>query len=502
VPEVSPLRIMLTLPYLHRFETDNLPKLTAALVGAGWYPWFARFDADALATALDHSFSFVPQVRKLLFPEHCAAPAAVVVSADAATGARWGDWAVDSFRRRFTSDDADFAEAAVRLTWMAPTPWLGSRLRARGSGLPSEVGFSIDWADTLLLPQGVGVLLLRISVHEQLTVEEAANFVRLIKKRVFRRRLSVGLPQVVHRDGSEHHLGEFIELLVKHVQQNDLEGRSLEVAETFGTNFRYIALGATEQGPGGPSFDDFLEQTAFALATGHPGTSSYDSFSPRGLDELRAHNCIHSWDDWRVIAYDGSMAFAMRSETDQLQASAETVWDTVEWSHAVCLALLTAQEVRLHLLAGRAESTPTELAPAVAHLEDVEREFVRFRRLLWHEEITTTPVGAEVHRLLRRVMRLTEMSEFVQEEISIVKGRVDNERKAADARTTSRTADLVTVLTVVGVPVGLTLTFGQPLYNAALSDLLGGRAGWAVLLLALQAFVLLVVAAVITRRRR
>ena len=247
-------------------------------------------------------------------------------------------------------------------------------------------------------------------------------------------------------------------------------------------------------------FADILEQACFSIATGHGHDTEVDRFSEAGMAGLRQNQAFNSWENWRVLSYDDSLAITMLAGRDDLDHNLATITELVERAYCLMHGLLLVQRVRLHLLAAQVQATPTVLGTAVTHVEDTERAFVRFRRLLWFHQVTTAPVGIKIYNLLRQRMELDSLSDFLKEELAIVKGRIDAEWLQEEKRSSVRMARMLEFLTILGVPVALYLALTQPILNLHTSTLLGAS-GWASALILPGLVIIFATAYFLVRKR-
>jgi hypothetical protein len=478
--KIGPIQLMLSLPFIHKFGAAQLHDFVMDN-GAPWRHWLCRVSRSNLGKAFDYSYFFVPSVRKLLFPELTGWE-----GREQHAPSYDNQISVKALRAAFTDGDParHFAETATRLTWTSPRPWLATDMELRLSPNVS-VAFSVEWVDVLLLPQHVGVLLIKVTVDQPLTLSDAANFVRTVKKRVFRRRLSVAVPTFHLHDGTSTNWTNILDEVFHRLVSPEPKWDGQTIAETFGTNFRFIALCGVprEASEHDTPFDDAAEQACFALATGHAGDNEIDRYSHIGLAELRERSMLNTWANWRVLAFDGSLSIAMLSGNPDLDRNMRTCSEITEWAYSLLHALLIGQQVRLHQLTARIRATPSTLRSAVEHTKAAEQEIVKFRRLLWYEQCSHAPLGLQLYALLRAELRLPGMSDALREELTIIKSRIDAEADEIKIRASERTTSVIEFLTVVGIPLGLFIALAQPLINTWVSDRLNNSATATVVVL-------------------
>ena len=200
-PDISSLQITLCLPFVHRFGTTDLKTLPLDR-NTSWRHWLTRVAEADVAKVCDYSYFFVPEVRRLLFPEWEGWE-----GRDSDFPVAPEDATLDNFRTYLETFENGFSkhayqETAARVTWSRPSAWLRSKLVAYGNDVPNGAPFTIDWADALLMPEHVGVLVMIARTTAPLTLSDAASFLRIMKKRVYRRRLTVDLADIETPDGN------------------------------------------------------------------------------------------------------------------------------------------------------------------------------------------------------------------------------------------------------------------------------------------------------------
>jgi len=478
-PRVNSLQMTLCLPFVHRFGSRDLQALPLG-EDSPWRHWLSRIKQSDVAKVCDYSYFFVPEARKLLFPEWEGWE-----GRDADFPVAPADATLNGFREYLATLDTAFTprsydETAARLTWSRQNAWMNAALTAYGSGIPNGVRFTVDWVDALLLPEHIGVLMMSVRAIGPLTLPESAAFLRVMKKRVYRRRLTVDVADIEAPGGAMTGWTTIVDEILEELRELDPRWGGPAIAETFGTNFSFITVAGIAHNsrirPLHP-FIDVLEQACFSIATGHGGRTEVDRFSQAGMEELRRVQAFNSWENWRVLSYDDSLSITMLSGRDDLDRNVTTIWDLVEWAYCLMHGLLLAQRVRLHLLAAQVQATPTVLDAAVTHVENTERAFVKFRRILWFHQVTTAPVGARIYNLLRHRMELDSLSDFLKEELAIVKGRIDAEWLQEEKKSSLRMARMLEFLTILGVPLALYVALTQPPLDLRKTSVLGGG-GW------------------------
>lgn len=484
----NPIRAIFSLPFLHRFGQVDLGHMVSGSYSTdgmgGWEPWLQRLSASERTSAQDYSYFFVPTVRRVLFPEMYAALQGSADDIPPARGLTPG--------RPGARLPIDQGSAAARLTWRREDVPLDQNLLLTSSRLDSDVAFRIEWMDALLLPQHLGVLILKLVVSQELTIERTAEFFRHAKKRAFRRRLTVQVPEVHVAGRPPTDLTQMTNPPIGYLVSDEAHSEGEELGGIFGANFSYMVQTVGRHSPGTTPpepYNDELEYAAFAAATGHPGELPRDRYSERGMAHLRATAMLPSWENWRVLVYGDAVAIAMSCDSDQADSEhIDVIWDNIEWAYSLMQGLLLAQQVRLHILVAEVQSTPTALRNAINHLEATELDLVKFRKILWHQSVTTTPIGAPLYRLMHDEMGLDRMNASLREEIAIVKSRVETDRQRLENSLTTRTTTLITALTILGVPLGIYVTMSQQLLQRWTSNVLGGSATAAlVVLIALAA---------------
>lgn len=498
LPQLTRLECFLHLPFLHRLSRAELARADVD-ASAGWCHWFERLAAESsgeqLARVVDHSYFFLPHVRRLLFPEFDGMKDQSGSELQRAVEQQHSN--ASQVRASFLDADSDgrLQNCTARLTW-SPTESILNKELVLQSSANSAVHFRIDWIDALLFPQHIGVLLLKITTSDPLDTGDAASFLRALRKSRNRRRLTVGVPDVLDSETQQKHSwGDLVDSAIRPLESHDHDAVQL-VRETFGTTFKSLVVTSVEGSTPEASIEetrDDLEVTAFSLGTGHAPTTAVDMYTSEGMSALRRDSMLASWENWRVLGYDEGVTVALMTGCDDadgraLSDAAHNVHEIAEWSYVLAHILCTVQFVRLHLLFRDLASISPSLRDALNAIEAFEGQFVRYRQVLWHTEATSAPAGGAVYALCRSVYRLDQLNESLQSDIDVMRSHLALRRERIELKNAARTTTVLEFLTFVGVPVGIILTVLQVATDAVIGPWFDDR-GWAAVVLVLAVWI-------------
>ena len=463
------LQCYLTLPFLHRFSQQELLEGIDGKLGM-WSHWFKRLvEPDAstedLDVAMDYSYFFLPHVRQLLYPEFIGLRSATDVLEVLDLSSAEDKFDSRTVRAAFKIEAyGPMRGPALRLTLQEPSI-VGMHFYLRGQ---PDVTFTIPWVDCVLFPQHVGVLVIKIDVADSLSVARAAEFLRAIRKTRFRRRLTVPVPEVESHEGEQKKSwNALIDGMLEALRSTRVIANTA-VEETIGTTFKTLVIAGVEDCRCDASTTDNLERCAFTLATGHGSKSRVDTFTAEGLRRLRARS-LQSWANWRVIGYDEGISITMcteqarhdHGEAHALRDNLLSVRSTAEWAYMLLHVLALAQSVRMHLLYQELSGVSTKLDGALRAIDEVLRSYVKFRRVLWTPEPTSTPAGRQVYDLSWHCFELEALGKWLQDDVEILTSYLHGQRERLEALSSRRTQRALEFLTIVGVPAGLAIALTQ-----------------------------------------
>lgn len=462
------LQCYLTLPFLHRFSQQDLLEGIDGNLGM-WFHWFRRLigpdgSTDDLDVAMDYSYFFLPHVRQLLYPEFIGLRSATDVLDVLDMSGIDDKFDSRTVRAPFKVESyGPMRGPALRLTLRDPSI-VGMQFYLRGQ---HDVAFTIPWVDCVLFPQHVGVLVIKIDIAHDLPAARAAEFLRAIRKTRFRRRLTVPVPEVESREGGQRSWNGLIDGMLEALRSTRVIANTA-VEETIGTTFKTLVIAGVENCRCDASTADNLERCAFTLATGHGSASRVDTFTAEGLRRLRARS-LQSWANWRVIGYDEGISIAMcveqarrdHGETPALRDNLLSVRATAEWAYMLLHVLALAQYVRMHLLYQELSGVSTRLDGALRGIDEVLRSYVKFRRVLWTPEPTSTPAGRQVYELSWQCFELEALEKWLQDDVEVLTSYLHGQRERLEALSSRRTQRALEFLTIVGVPAGLAIALTQ-----------------------------------------
>jgi hypothetical protein len=461
------LHCFLALPFLHNL---SFAKVSTGEIGDGaseWRHWFARligsrdFRKNQFPFALDYSYFFLPRARQLLFPEMASSEE---VSDELGESLIGHDFAPNKTRQALPLDTkSKYAGAALRLT---------SRHALVGKSLEIEhdsgkTAFVIEWADAILFPQHIGALLLKVSVRGATDLHQAAAFLRCIRKNRSRHRLSIPVPNLrVLETNQVLPWAELTDGMIRPFRSTR-DADACLVEETLSTTYKCVVVAEfamDDPGAASGQFQDELERRTFALATGHAPNSAAGVFSRDGMQRLRSSS-LAMWENSRILGYDQSVTIGLLAGTGPskavLRSSSRRTIENTEWTYAVAHVLAVVQYARIHLLAHEYSRVSLQTSRAIDEISDFERDYVRFRRLLWCPAVTSAPVGSPIYALSRSSMDLQEHHDLLHRDVEMIRDYLTTERESRETRASARTATALEILTFIGAPVGLVLSVVQ-----------------------------------------
>lgn len=467
----------LAYPFPHSIDDRDLVE-DPVIPECGWGHWFSRFDEsdgdpDLVA---DHSYSFLPHVRRLLFPE--------LVDRTSEEAKRilrtLQSDRVDSVRRAFAQTDAAdpgrYLHACTRLTWTGAHIGPGQQLEVRvpGVGGQGEEHHRLDvrWTDALLFPERVGVLLMAVELPDVVTTEAAARVLRHVKKIEHRRRLSLEISPdfnglgLTAGDAALSWAGIIDEVLAPLSRGPADPAITIgEVTGTLGFNWRMALVAHVDDLPAElvrPPFRTPGEQAAFALATGHmaPKTGTLNLPAAGYWEQLVESSGLAMWTDWQMLYhYDNLVQIVTSSDPHHVAHQ----FENFQHEYVTLFVLVTAQRYALDLLQASSAQIAGPMDISAHRADALESDLIRFSTRLWHSDVSTTPVGVPLYGVLCRALGLGPALDELKLDMQSVRlylARVDSKRAA---RSAVRTQRLLEALTVVGVPTGLALTVLAPI---------------------------------------
>jgi hypothetical protein len=445
------------------------------LTGSPWRHWFARLrdSPQRVEVLADHSFSFLPHVRRLLYPELAGAALPEITAALATTAGN----DVGAVRRalcpRKDRYDQRFAHASVRLTWYGDLLRPDSRLRLClpvSGGTEEEFQLTVRWVDAVLFPEGVGVLIVALEVPEDVDTATMARLIRFLKKIEYRRRLSVELARIrfgaAGPDETTTTWTELLRVLLADLSFGpppDSRVAASDVAATLGVNWRVAAVShVLDVHPDDvcPPFTTVADQACFALATGRmvSRTATADIPSAVQWGYLSGRRRLSLWNDWQMLYHYDNLIQAVTS-TDP--AYARHQYENFEYEYLTLFILATAQRHVLDLMESELAQISGRLSDASRELERFTAKLIRFNTRLRLLDVSTTPVGAPLYELLRMEFGLPRSFTTLRTGTAALETYLSARHARRQEISSMRTERFIELLTVVGAPLGLYAALAQ-----------------------------------------
>jgi len=426
-----------------------------------WSPYTSRLSAAALAREMDDSFAFLPFVRPRIFAE------------------------MTEVERRFNGTDYSKAEQAIidiactfahrsyarnlnatRLTLSsnhisAYAPSAATIYRADGATF--QVPLTCSWIDVVLFPPSTGFLILKLETAG-LTMQEAGQVHRSLKKVFFRERLRVRPAKIEFRDG---HIDYWANSIPRLLDSLLLDRDNLSHVQTVGSSFRVLsaAMAHNLQDDGNiyGNIEGSYEGHLMALITGedlggvaHPGVEL--------MNLVRQDGLIRYFENWAgLILWDDLALLA-----DVSPFATKHLWHTIEAFYLPLYVLALFQQMRLQEIAGDLkafrETSDLRQRHQLKTLQELNQELLEFRNRFWFAEITRAPVLAALYARFIKHFHVDELYSGIESEL---------ERLYTQERTMSqdRMSTLVSFVTFVALPVTFLLgIFGEVLKKYAPTD--------------------------------
>lgn len=458
-------RFYLAYPFHHDFTDRELCE-GAGISSPPWAHWHTRLSDDDYAVAIDHSYSFVPPVKGLLFPEFFGVDRDALVE-NRPTSAR----DVLGVRARQHEDDWRrlYVHRALRLTWATETIWLRRPVTVefKHEGTYFEIPVIVAWADVMLLPDHVGVVVLRVDPGVDLSLDEFALLSRHLKKLVFRRRLTVDVPNLRLADGSSTRWADVLARLLSGLERTRAQKEDLllrnEHSESRGFNWRMAAIVelCEDRKPNEP-FDSWLAQAAFAVATGRGPSEPQNFPSHEFLARLLSDRSLRLWNNWMGMFHYDNFVMAVDTKGERRQREFDAHLENFEYEYLIIFLFAAAQRSALDLFAGDLARIGGDDRSALARLDSLQRDLIRFNTRLWYDEIGTTPVGPHIYRLLQAGYGAQHAYSQVFNDADQLRKHLQLRGESQRAATARQTESLLQFLTVVALPLTFYVTLFAP----------------------------------------
>ncbi|WP_435204915.1 hypothetical protein [Micromonospora sp. bgisy143] len=455
----------LVYPFRHHLEDRDVARFEPS-PSSGWAHWFTRLSVTDFAIAVDHSYSFIPPVKAVLNPEMFGREREQLVAQGVPAAA-----GVTEVRRAMAASSAagDWREAykhrAVRLTWNAPSLWIRQPLVLEIDlrNTLRRFTFQVRWADALMMPGHIGAVVLRVDL-EAADLEDIASVTRHIKKIVYRRRLTVGVPSIRRPDGSVTSWAKILESLLKDLTMDRGPVSVLSELEWAGSrrvNWRLAVIVRADPRSSLQCFTSGLEEAAFCISVGRGPKELENLPAPSDLQRLRARSELQLWESWLAIYNYDNLVFAVDAHDRRLEQEFLNHCENFEYEYLTMFILAIVQRSILDLIASDLASVPGDLRRAIDQLDSIEGKLIRFNTRLWFDQVSTTPVGAPLYELLADRMGLAHQHEQVFLDVERLRNHLSARATKNHSIVARRTETLLQFLSIVAVPLGLYLALFQ-----------------------------------------
>jgi hypothetical protein len=449
--------------------SDTALTESAVTPSASWQHWISRLhpEPEALAKIADHSFSFLPHVRRLLFPEFANSSAPEIT----AIGSTLQPPDVLTVRKALTPAGQKtkeyYSNTSVRLTWVGRTFSPGSDVYIQipeGTEI-REHKLKLRWTDAILFPEGVGVIVVALVLPEGLDTATTARLMRFLKKIEFRRRLTVAVADISDSPADvpgrrRTTWAKVLELLLNDLPFGPPKSAKItaaEIASTLGVNWR-IAIAAhvrdLEKDDYTEPFTSIADRICFALTTGRlpSSTNPNDIPSQSHWTTLRSGCCLSLWADWQMLYHYDNLVQVITADNADYAAHQ---YENFENEYLPLFILATAQRHALDLMEIELTRISGRVGTASGEVQQFTSKLIRFNTRLWHLDVSTTPVGAPLYSMLRSQLQLNASLDTIRADMAELEAYLMARAARQRARAATRTQHLVEILTIIIAPLGV-----------------------------------------------
>lgn len=359
-----------------------------------------------------------------------------------------------------------------------------------------EIPFRIDWADAILFPHKVGFLSLKVEVDlpKDAMTDQLAWFwknawsifpPKLIPKPTSTSPHAAPDPPMprLHKKTRASEWFEWrhlVEFLVEEFVGADVPPANVETtlsnaiplrytsqpdAQVYGSTFRLFGFVPVE-GHHNPDLSCFnhgtattrpfatqAEQVLFESMTGENSDDRDWQPASKEMKSLRQSGLISYWQGWQALLMWGN-AFFLAEDSPFVR---DTLRFNVEGDYFYLYLLTLFQEVRLRRLAGEIIRKGAALIDNLNETHRMAGELVYFRNLYWFRQVTARPVGTVIYEALQRTLDLDQIHRGVADEVAMLQAHFEAAAQNAATRAQRRVEFVVSLLTVVLLPVGALL---------------------------------------------
>jgi hypothetical protein len=333
-----------------------------------------------------------------------------------------------------------------------------------------EVPFKMEWIDVILFPQFIGILLVKVNLNNHnLTLSQAANFIRAIRKHEPVKLLTFGVSDVRNKSNVRSSWHDIVDQATKPWRTE----ASVECDLVFGATLKSLSV-ATIKIQAKERMHSVvrkrLEQAALALSTGHNPLSGelYDLVSSDEFCRLRKHDMVYRWKNGLILGDPEGEAITtvtIKKGTvkvrDNYKHYVDLVRDRVEWGDSWSYALVLAQFMRLHKLIRKTVEIPTGGKEDQKEIAALVEEYIRFRKTFWHNQVSARPAIQLAYRHFCSIYRLESMADAQHKNLEIVRAYLHEERVKQEDDVERTNSRRLVRLTILGGIVGFVLVGDQ-----------------------------------------
>lgn len=447
-----------------------------------WAPWWSRHVTDdQLKTTIDDSYFLLTYVRRLFFPETQLLPEADV--ADQVTKAReLSNHSLCELLDRFSQEHRD--NMVLRLT-LRETPLCEIR-DLRFEAMDATASVKTHWVDALICPQGVGFLIWKVEISDpdltHLSLSNLLYWLRLLHP------LKAGwaLPKWKALGGDmEFESRDLVDfLLQKMTHVDDKLDNSLEEffaaegqvvrgdlysvsssGQIYGHVFQmfsYVTL-VDDEGDDGKD-DDFpckRDRWVYELATCTDTTDA--SYAPHAaaISDFTENNRIAYWRNWQGMSLHDttvSVGFVTRSEITPREDGTlprepfvmGVLPHNMESDYFQLYLLVLFQRTWLSLVFGELLREGPNVDKNWRGVHKIWRRFIQFENCFWYNEVTNKPQGIAIYQQFQRSLGVKQIYDELKDQLKTL-------HEHFDSAVVRRTSGLLNLLTLLGLPIGITM---------------------------------------------
>ncbi|HID54932.1 TPA: hypothetical protein EYP37_00265 [Candidatus Poribacteria bacterium] len=431
---VSNHYIILTYPFKHSFEAGEKDRRWERLEDR-WFQWWRRLGGEQVRKAVDDTYFFLPYIRKLLFPEACSQDLSKIIKLPLRK------WALSLPK----GSVLHLTYKPKRLSQISPLT-----LKFELEGYNFSAGFTFEWIDLFLFPQGVGFLTFKTHLSdEELEAEKLNDFLYYIRL-IHPPSMGWKLPQLLMGNHPPIQTKDLVDLLLQGVVDEEAYTET-EMGQVYGERFNLFIYACVDKSEIAyeeenlPPFGDDVDRLLYELSTCTNTSDPNYIPSLKGWERMKEENIISLWDNWRGMALRDNLLFlGLRSKGFPFERLPEICEN--DYFHLWLLPLY--QKMRLSLLAGELMRESGDLHKNLKKARRLWEEFIIFRNLYWFYELNRKPQANFLFHAFQKGLEIAPLYEFVRSE-------VEDLQEFYERKVERNTNLLLNFLTFIGLPIGI-----------------------------------------------